>query len=98
MFLPLLLRHALAFVHGAVDSGKLGPIFKAVRARQMFEECAELQSLVLGKFCVGSSHCLAQTRNFPLPMICSPSNQMSKSRPTQSMCVVDSHVWPVCSA
>src|SRR5438045_4889661 len=37
-------------------------------------------------------------RNFPLRIICSPSNQMSKSRPTQSMCVFELQLAPVCSA
>jgi hypothetical protein len=38
------------------------------------------------------------TRNFPARMIGSPSNQMSKSRPTQSMCVFEIQLAPVCSA
>ena len=38
-----------------------------------------------------------QIRNFPLPITWSPSNQMSKLRPTMSMCVVARHSAPVCS-
>ena len=40
----------------------------------------------------------AQIRNSPRSMIWSPSNQMSKFRPTQSMCVVETQFCPVCSA
>jgi hypothetical protein len=39
-----------------------------------------------------------QTKNFPRCITCSPSNQISKSRPTQSMCVLDLQFAPVCSA
>jgi hypothetical protein len=38
------------------------------------------------------------TKNFPFRITCSPSNQMSKSRPTQSMCVFEIQSAPVCSA
>src|SRR5439155_22283813 len=38
------------------------------------------------------------TRNFPRCITCSPLNQTSKSRPTQSICVLESHLAPVCSA
>jgi hypothetical protein len=37
------------------------------------------------------------TKNFPPSMILSSSNQMSKSRPTQSMCVFETQFAPVCS-
>src|SRR5215472_19286061 len=37
-------------------------------------------------------------KNFPSRMTCWPSNQMSKSRPTQSMCVLEAQFAPVCSA
>jgi hypothetical protein len=37
------------------------------------------------------------TKNLPPSITFSPSNQMSKSRPTQSMCVFDTHFAPVCS-
>ena len=40
----------------------------------------------------------AHTRNLPARTIGSSSNQMSKSRPTQSMCVLDFQSAPVCSA
>src|SRR6266404_6080693 len=36
-------------------------------------------------------------KNIPARMTGSPSNQMSKSRPTQSMCVFDFQSAPVCS-
>ena len=38
-----------------------------------------------------------QTRNLPERITCSPSNQMSKSRPTQSIWVFDFQSAPVCS-
>ncbi len=38
------------------------------------------------------------TRNFPSFITCSPLNQMSKSRPTQSMWVLENQLAPVCSA
>ena len=37
-------------------------------------------------------------KNFPSRITCWPSNQMSKSRPTQSMCVLEAQFAPVCSA
>src|ERR1051325_5530979 len=40
----------------------------------------------------------AHTRNLPERTTCSLSNQMSKSRPTQSMCVFELQSAPVCSA
>ena len=39
-----------------------------------------------------------QIKNLPRSITCSPSNQMSKSRPTQSMCVLETQFAPVCSA
>ena len=38
------------------------------------------------------------TKNLPRRITCSPLNQMSKSRPTQSICVLETQFAPVCSA
>ena len=45
-----------------------------------------------------SNHAMNYTKNFPPRITCSPSNQTSKSRPTQSMCVLEAQFAPVCSA
>ena len=47
---------------------------------------------------VANAGCAPYTRNFPPFITCSPLNQMSKSRPTQSMWVLEIQLAPVCSA
>ncbi len=43
-------------------------------------------------------HTANYIKNFPSRITCWPSNQMSKSRPTQSICVLEAQFAPVCSA
>jgi hypothetical protein len=45
-----------------------------------------------------NNHTDHYTKNFPPRITCWPSNQMSKSRPTQSICVLETQFAPVCSA
>jgi hypothetical protein len=45
-----------------------------------------------------SNHTANYIKNFPSRITCWPLNQMSKSRPTQSMCVLEAQFAPVCSA
>ena len=42
--------------------------------------------------------CADYIKNFPSRITCWPLNQMSKSRPTQSICVLEAQFAPVCSA
>jgi hypothetical protein len=45
-----------------------------------------------------NNHTANYIKNFPSRITCWPLNQMSKSRPTQSMCVLEAQFAPVCSA
>jgi hypothetical protein len=45
-----------------------------------------------------NNHTENYIKNFPSRITCWPSNQISKSRPTQSMCVLEVQFAPVCSA